>query len=97
MDENQINDIEVKDFIDLSPSKETMRAIEIENAKGVLKKHGYYVENLWNVIDVTDNYECSEEDAQEVLDNALTAELTFEEIWYAIQTAAEDMNLKRYY
>lgn len=95
MDENQINDIEVHDFVDLSPSKETMRAIEIAQAKELLRSEGYFVDNLWQTEDVTMNYDCTEEQAQEVLESALTNDATYQQIWDAISYEAESMNLKR--
>ena len=94
MDANQINDIEVKDFIDLSPSKETMRAIEIAKAKQLLKSEGYFVDNLWQTCDVTINWDCSEDEAQEVLSKAMQNEATYDQIWYAIGETASSMNLK---
>lgn len=95
MDTKKINDIEVHDFVDLSPSKETMRAIEIAQAKELLRSEGYFVGNLWQTCDVTLNYDCTEEEAQGVLNSALTNEATYQQIWEAISYKAESMNLKR--
>lgn len=95
MDTKKINDIEVHDFVDLSPSKETMRAIEIAQAKELLRSEGYFVDNLWQTCDVTMNYDCTEEEAQEVLEGALTNEATYQQIWEAISYEAESINLKR--
>jgi len=95
MDTKKINDIEVHDFVDLSPSKETMRAIEIAQAKELLKSEGYFVDNLWQTCDVTINYDCTEEQAQKILDGVFRNEATFEQIWMAISYEAESMNLKR--
>ena len=95
MDANQINDIEVHNFVDLSPSKETMRAIEIAKAKQLLKDNGYFVDNLWQTEDVTMNHECTEEEAQTILYSALTNDATYQQIWEAISYEAESMNLKR--
>ena len=95
MKTEKINDIKVHNFVDLSPSRETMRAIDIENAKQVLKSAGYYVDNLWQTCDVTMNHECTEEEAQEVLNGALTNDATYQQIWEAISYKAESMNLKR--
>lgn len=92
MDTKKINDIEVKDYIDLSA---TLRQTDIENAKQVLKSAGYYVDNLWQTYDVTANYECTEDEAQKVLDGALTNEATCQQIWEAISYKAESINLKR--
>ena len=95
MDTKKINDIEVKDFVDLSPSKETMRAIEIAQAKELLRSEGYFVDNLWRTFDVTLNYDCTEEEAQEVLLKALQNDATMEQIWFAINYEAGYRNLKR--
>ena len=67
METKKINDIEVKDFVDLSPSKETMRAIEIAQAKELLRSEGYFVDNLWQTEDVKINYKCTEEPKQKTL------------------------------
>lgn len=95
MDANQINDIEVHNFVDLSPSKETMRAIEIAKAKELLKSEGYFVDNLWQTCDVTLNYDCTEEVAQDVLNKSFINDATYEQIWMSIGYVAESMNLKR--
>lgn len=95
MEQNEINDIEVHNFVDLSPSKETMMAIEIAKAKELLKSEGYFVDNLWQTEDVTMNHECTEEEAQTILYRALTNEATYQQIWEAISYEAESMNLKR--
>lgn len=88
------NDIEVKEFIDLSPSKETMMAIEIEQAKKLLKDNGYYVDNLWQTKDVKMNYDCTEEQAQDILEKALNNDGTMAQQWFSIRYYAEMINLK---
>ena len=95
MDANQINDIEVKDFTDVTLQSFTAGFLNaIDDAKKLLREHGYYVENLWQTCDVKMNYHCTEEEAQEVLDRALTNDATYQQIWEAISYAAKDMNLK---
>jgi hypothetical protein len=44
---------------------------EINEAKEFLKSKGVYVDCLWSVEDVTDIYDCSEEEAYEILDAVL--------------------------
>jgi len=66
----------------------------IEYAKKVLKAYGYFVDNLWKVEDVQDRYECDEDTAQYILDQALTNEATMEQIWIAIDIFAEMDGLK---
>ena len=61
----------------------------IEQARELLETHGYFVKNLWHVDDVTYNYpECSEEEAQDILHDALTNPATFDQIWGAIRYEA---------
>jgi hypothetical protein len=61
-----------------------------EQAKQVLRDAGYYVDNLWHVNDVMDRFECDEDEAQEVLDGALTNSSTMEHIHYVIEAYASD-------
>jgi hypothetical protein len=68
---------------------------EIQKAKDLLQDNGYFVANLWRTEDVTENYECEEDDAQEVLERALTNDAVMESIWYAIDVHAEEIGLKR--
>lgn len=68
--------------------------MSIEEAKKVLKDAGYFVDNLWQVIDVTDNYECSEQIAKIILEDALTNDGTMNQIWYSISYKAEELGLK---
>ena len=95
MDSNQINDIEVKDFTDVTLQSFTADTLNaIDDAKKLLRGHGYFVDNLWQTCDITDIWECTEEQAQELLYKALTSESTIEQIHIAVCFMAEDMNLK---
>jgi hypothetical protein len=67
---------------------------EIEQAKAILKQHGYFVDNLWSTQDVTDRYECTEEDAQEVLNRALTNEWVMEQIWFSIDDTCDSLKIE---
>jgi hypothetical protein len=68
---------------------------EIQKAKDLLESKGYFTYNLWQTEDVTNRYECEEDDAQEVLKGALTNGAVIESIWYAIDVHAEEIGLKR--
>lgn len=83
----------MEDYIELTPEEATAW-IEIQQAKKTLEKHGYYIDNLWQTIDIMENYECTEEQAQKVLHSALTNESTMEQIFLVISFIATDMNLK---
>jgi hypothetical protein len=96
MDTKKINDIEVHDFDVVSRDFDAViKRLDIENAKELLKREGYYVDNLWQTCDVTLNYDCTEEEAQDVLNKSLTNDATYEQIWMSIGYVAESMNLKR--
>lgn len=66
---------------------------KIKEAKQILKDAGYYTDNLWSVEDVQDIFDCSDKEAQDVLDYALTNEGTMHHIWTAIRIAGEDKSL----
>jgi hypothetical protein len=96
MDTKKINDIEVHDFDVVSRDFDAViKRLDIENAKELLKREGYFVDNLWQTCDVTINYDCTEEQAQKILNGVFHNEATFEQIWMAISYEAESMNLKR--
>jgi len=62
----------------------------VEDAKEVLRDHGYFVDNLWHIQNVQFNYmEASDEDAQKILNMALTNEDITEQISLAIIDAIE--------
>jgi hypothetical protein len=63
---------------------------EIEKSKQVLRKAGYYVDNLWSIQDVRDDdNELTDEQKMKALDMALTNEYTTEQIFYAIDVSVE--------
>lgn len=57
-------------------------------------REDYQTGNLWSVADM-EGYDCTREQALEVLEQALTNDATMEQIWYAIHFHAEEMGLKR--
>jgi hypothetical protein len=64
---------------------------EIEKAKEVLRKAGYFVDNLWHIDDVKLRYNCEDDDqAQDILYSALTNDATMEQIWFAIDYVAQN-------
>lgn len=66
---------------------------EIKQAKETLKKNGYFVDNLWSIEDVQDIFNCSDEEAQDVLNIALTNEGTMHHIWSVIRFVGQDKSL----
>lgn len=55
-----------------------------EDLMAELKSRGKFVDNLWTTEDVFAFFNCTEDEAQEVLYEALTNEATMEQIWFAI-------------
>ena len=68
--------------------------MKTREAKDILRKYGYFVDNLWSVEDVTDRFDCSDETAQDVLHQALTNSWVVERIHEAIRDAAIENGLK---
>ena len=68
--------------------------LSVEDAKRILEKNGYFVANLWHVEDITINYECDEDMAQDILYKALTNEHVMEAIWDSINYFTEDLERK---
>lgn len=73
---------------------------QIENLKNLLAYGGNnlpkevtnaFLGKLWSNEDVTCKYQCSDEQAQEILADALSNEATMEQIWLAIDVAADDI------
>lgn len=73
-------------------SKSTQK--QIEKAKALLKENGYQVDNLWCIDDVKGKFNCTDEEAQNVLYRALTNDATMEQIWLAIDITGEAEGLE---
>lgn len=69
--------------------------MSIDDAKKTLQDNGYFVANLWHVDDITINYECDNDTAQEILCEALTNEYVMQAVWDSIDMAAEELNLEK--
>jgi hypothetical protein len=68
---------------------------EIEKAKETLRAAGYFTDNLWHVDDVKLRFAVFDnEDAQAILEKALTNDWIMEQIHYGIGEAATDEGFK---
>ena len=67
---------------------------QIEEAKEFLKSKGYYVDNLWTIDDVQQNYECTDIEAMGILDKVLQNGWYMETVFEMINNQAEENNLK---
>lgn len=71
-----------------------LNGMTVEKAKEVLRREGYFVDNLWHIDDIQYRYNCDDDaQAHELLNNALTNEATMEQIWFAIDMAAQNDGL----
>jgi hypothetical protein len=64
-------------------------------ARAFLRSKGYFVENLWCVDDVMENYECNRGKAYEVIEKAMTNEATMQQIWLAIDDVCDYLEIKK--
>jgi muramoyltetrapeptide carboxypeptidase LdcA involved in peptidoglycan recycling len=67
--------------------------MDIDKAKKVLEEAGYYVNNLWHVNDVHSRFDCSKDEAMNVLEEALTSDSTFDTIWFNIDYFGQEEGL----
>jgi len=63
--------------------------MNVEQAKAFLKSQGFFTDNLWHVEDVKSKFNCTDEEAQIVLEQSLTNEATMEQIWFSIREFGE--------
>lgn len=70
-----------------------LKKVSSQDLKDELQSRGFFVDNLWMTEDVKSRFNCTESEAQEVLEQALTNEATMEQIWYAIEFHGEDNEL----
>jgi len=72
-----------------------MKNLTIESAKQFLKDNGYFVENLWSIHDVKNDYECTDEEAQNLLNEVLDSERIKQEINESIDLTASMWNMPK--
>ena len=69
--------------------------MSVDSAKGYLKERGYFVDNLWHLNDVSDRFECTDDQAHKVLSKVLESDYIMMSIHEAIcQVAQDEFNLK---
>lgn len=72
------------------------RLEEIENAREILKREGYFVNNLWHIDDVKTFYKCNDEQAMEVLDHVLNGnDCVTDSIWRMIDIITDGLNIEK--
>lgn len=68
-------------------------ANKIKEAKKILEDAGYFTNNLWHIDDVKCIFDCSDEQAKDVLHDTMTNEGTMHHIWSVIRIIGQDKSL----
>ena len=66
--------------------------LTIQDAKKILEKHGFFVDNLWHISDVNEFYICDDDTAQSILGKSLNNQ---DSVFEAIDYWANELNLER--
>lgn len=66
----------------------------VQQALEVLRMNGYYVDNMWHRSDVTEKFHCTDEEADEILNNVLNSESICEHIQERIFSEGDEMELE---
>jgi hypothetical protein len=64
-------------------------------AREFLKSHGFFTDNLWHIYDVQGRFDCDEDTAKEILNEALTNPNTIEFIHETIDIICEERELNK--
>lgn len=67
----------------------------IADLKAELESYGLYCGNLWRLEDVKSKFNCTDDQAYKVLDDALENDATTQQIWSAIDFHGENDGLER--
>ena len=70
-----------------------MEADKVTEALDYLESQGFYIKNLWHIQDVQDKFDCTEEEAFEVLEETVSGELIMEDINERIHMFGLNYNL----
>lgn len=68
-----------------------------EDARQVLRENGFFVDNLWHISDVMQDYECTKHEAYDILSFVLHNSYTIEKVFDLIAITADDAGLKKKY
>ncbi len=67
---------------------------EIQNAKDLLERAGYFVQNLWHIQDVKIHFDCTDEEAMYILEQSLGGEYMNELSYDLIKVIGTENKLK---
>ncbi len=66
----------------------------IQEAIELLKSNGYYVGEMWHRSDVREKFHCTDDEADEILDNVLSSDWIYERIHDQIYDEGRLMDLE---
>ena len=71
------------------------RLAQIDNAKKYLESQGFFTANLWHTDDVCQNYDVNQDQALDIIEDAMTSDWMISQIFEAIDIIAEENGYKR--
>jgi hypothetical protein len=71
------------------------RLAQIDNAKQYLESQGFFTANLWHTDDVCQNYNVDQDEALNIIEDAMTSNWMISNIFEAIDIIAEENGYKR--
>lgn len=71
------------------------KEMNVKEAREFLERQGYFTENLWHIQNVKSRYECTDEEAQEILEDVFHAESVYNTIYFNIDYFSRERGLKR--
>ena len=77
----------------MNTQENKLKKVSSKDLRDELQSRGFFVDNLWTIGDVKSRFNCTEDEAQEVLEQSLTNEATMEQIWYAIDFHGQENKL----
>jgi hypothetical protein len=73
-----------------------LKQVSTEDLRNELELRGFQMDNLWQTIDVMQNYECDSDVAMDILTDTFNNEWIIEQIFLVIdQIAQDEYNIKR--
>ena len=78
----------------INAGKNEFRLSQISQAKALLEKEGYFTANLWHTDDVCQNYKVNQDQALDLIEDAMTSDWMVANIFETIDIIAEENGYK---
>tara|TARA_B110000495_G_scaffold176457_1_gene167951 strand:+ start:69 stop:332 length:264 start_codon:yes stop_codon:yes gene_type:complete len=78
----------------INSGKNEFRLSQISQAKALLEKEGYFTANLWHTDDVCQNYKVNQDQALDLIEDAMTSDWMVANIFETIDIIAEENGYK---